>query len=251
MPKFPDLNIESVIDLYDKYKDDLKKVREEQRKRYSQIGLSRRIGLKLGLYKRRQNLFRPQLDDIEAEITYMRLRESKPDTVVEISPCKGWSTTWVLCALRDNGRGKLYSYDLIDDSKKNIPARLSRTRWKFIKGDIKTNLDKLPEKTDYLFIDSDHSGKFAQWYIENIFSRLRSGTPVSVHDIFHSSEPDGFCGEGAIITSWLNKNKIEFFTASPFWKKDFFDAIMEKKKALSIQEPIHSSHANPMIFFNY
>jgi predicted O-methyltransferase YrrM len=245
------LHVESVLSLYEKYRDDLKKVREEQQKRYMQIGLSRRIGLKLGLYKRRQNLFRPQLDDIEAEITYLRLRESKPGTVVEISPCKGWSTTWILCALRDNGHGRLYSYDLIDDSKKNVPASLSKNRWKFSKGDIKKNLHKLPEKIDYLFIDSDHSEEFAQWYVATLFPRLQKGTPVSVHDIFHTAEPDGFCGEGAVITSWLKKNKMDFFTAAPAWRKSNYNQIMKKKEELSLHTAIHPSQANSMFFFNY
>ena len=55
-----------------------------------------------------------QLDDIEAELTYLRLRELRPAKVMELGTFHGWSTTWMLRALRDNGTGHLYSYDRVD-----------------------------------------------------------------------------------------------------------------------------------------
>lgn len=95
---------------------------------------------------------RPQLDDIESEITYLLLREYKPEHVVEISPSAGWSTSWILRALQYNQLGHLYSFDFIDDSTSTIPEELYAYRWTFIQGDIKRNIDKLSQQIDYLFI---------------------------------------------------------------------------------------------------
>jgi len=63
-------------------------------------------------------LLDPHFDDIEAEITYLLIRAFRPKTLVKISPLGGWSTSWILNAIRDNNYGTLYSYDLVDDSLK-------------------------------------------------------------------------------------------------------------------------------------
>ena len=82
------IDIDHIIGLYRTYAHDLDRVREQQRKL-----LAPPTSLKA------------QLDDLEAEITYLLLREARPETVVEIGTFHGWSTTWILQALRDNGTG--------------------------------------------------------------------------------------------------------------------------------------------------
>ena len=107
---FPERELKILAGLYEKYGSDLITVREKQR----------------ALYSIRHNIrLEPQLCDMEAEITYLRIREYRPHKVVEISPASGWSTAWILHALKDNGVGKLYSYDLVDDCTRIIPQRLS------------------------------------------------------------------------------------------------------------------------------
>ena len=73
-----------VTDLYREHRADLARVRHEQ--------------LRL---RRDDPAMKAQLDDIEAEITYLLLRHARPETVVEIGTFHGWSTTWILRALRD------------------------------------------------------------------------------------------------------------------------------------------------------
>jgi hypothetical protein len=80
-----------IIRLYRPYAADLDRVREKQRK-----PLPPPTSLKA------------QLDGLEAEITYLLLREARPETVVEIGTFHGWSTTWIFQALRDNGTGHLF-----------------------------------------------------------------------------------------------------------------------------------------------
>lgn len=249
------LNIQFVLGLYNKYTDDLKRVRKYQRKFYSKDSLSRerffwrilRYALrKFGIIQIGLEL-NASFDDIESEITYLLIREFKPETIIEISPSGGWSTSWILNALKDNGFGKLYSYDLVDNSTKNISLDLSENRWIFYLGDIKKNVDKLPEKIDYLFIDSDHSARFAQWYIKNVFSKLKSGTPVSVHDVFQTKE--FYFPEERVILDWLRIKNIDYFSASPMKYETIFEEICKLKKTKNIWKLIHKTQTNPAIFF--
>ncbi|MEW6606570.1 MAG: class I SAM-dependent methyltransferase [bacterium] len=260
-----ELNINFILALYDKYLYDLQKVRKYQRKLHYQKGypwfkkpwfekyfIYRALRYILKNFSYTQNVVKmdPQLDDVEAEITYLLIREFRPETVVEISPCGGWSTSWILNAIKDNDFGKLYSYDIVNYSTKLVPSDLSKNRWVFTKGDIKENIEKLPQKIDYLFMDSDHSATFTHWYIQNIFSNLKNGTTVSVHDVFHTADPTGFDAEGGVIIDWLKQKKIEYFTASPAKEKVVYDKIMSIKNKLNIKKLIHYSQGtNPMIFF--
>lgn len=254
-----EINIDFILYLYDKYISDLITVRKLERKllskaidyrfqEYQMYRMLRTLLKQLGVVQIGAKLT-PRFDDIEAEITYLLIREFKPQTVVEISPADGWSTSWILNALKDNGSGKLYSYDLVDNATKNIPLPLAKDRWTFCAGDIKKNIDKLPEKIDYLFIDSDHSAEFAAWYIENIFSRLERGTPVSVHDVFQSE--DWYFPEKEVILDWLRMSSIDYFSASFINAKEIFERICSSKKRLNICSFIHKSRINPAIFFIY
>jgi predicted O-methyltransferase YrrM len=89
------------------------------------------------------------LDDIEAEITYLLLRELRPAAVVEIGTFHGWSTTWILRALRANDTGHLYSYDLVDHAVRSVPEDLSADRWTFVHGDVRGHLQTMPDPVDY------------------------------------------------------------------------------------------------------
>ncbi len=124
--------------LYQKYEKDLRAVRDAQRQFLRDRGKS----------------MKAQLDDYEAEITYLLLRDLRPDVVVEIGTFYGWSTMWILSALRDNEAGHLHSFDIVDNVVRNVPAELSEGRWTFTKGDVREHLGKVPADVDYLFIDA-------------------------------------------------------------------------------------------------
>jgi len=252
------LDIDFILELYRKYSNDLKRTRKQQLALYRNDivhSKAKRILAKclryLGVRISDPARLSPHFDDIEAEITYLLIRESRPATIVEFSPCGGWSTTWMLHALKDNKFGKLYSYDLINTSIKTVPRYLSRDRWSFSLGDIKDNIDKLPPEIDYLFIDSDHSEAFAQWYIQHIFPKIKNNILVSVDDVFHTSNPSEFCGEGGVIVDWLERKQINYITASPAKAIDNFNRIMRQKNALGIGKLIHASTNNAAIFFYF
>jgi predicted O-methyltransferase YrrM len=217
------VDLTAAIELYHKYAEDLAAVREQQRRRLPGI--------------------RAQLDDIEAELTYLRLRELRPATVVEIGTFHGWSTTWLLSALRDNGSGRLLSYDVVDHVLKSVPAD---ERWTFTQGDVRQA--QLPAEIDYLFLDAAHNGRFARWYIAELFSRL-NGTPVSVHDVFHGRRPMPF-SEGAVLVRWLTEQSIGFFTPSARHAPETFAELLAVKRELGLDQPLRPGRDNPMVFFD-
>ncbi|ARF54287.1 class I SAM-dependent methyltransferase [Streptomyces gilvosporeus] len=228
------ITVEQVASLYQKYQDDLRAVRDSQRQ----------------FLRDRGKTMKAQLDDYEAEMTYLLLRDLRPEVVVEIGTFYGWSTMWILSALRDNGIGHLYSFDIVDNVVRNVPEELSADRWTFTKGDVKQHLEKVPtEKTDYLFIDADHGARFAHWYIDNLFPAVPSGTPTSVHDVFHGRRPKPF-SEGSVVMKWLAEKNVEFLTPSTAKAPEVTKQLAAVKADLGLSEPVRESDHNPMIFFH-
>ncbi|NUP20278.1 MAG: class I SAM-dependent methyltransferase [Streptomyces sp.] len=226
------IDLDHITGLYRTYGDDLDRVREKQRR----------------LLAPPQSM-KAQLDDIEAEITYLLLRESRPETVVEIGTFHGWSTTWILQALRDNGTGHLHSYDITDNVVRGVPADLAAGRWTFTQGDARQSLEKIPTAADFLFVDAAHSARFARWYLQHLFPRLTRGIPVCVHDVFHGSRALPFT-EGAVVLRWLAERGTPYFTASRAHAPEIYDRLWDVKRKLALGLPLRDSHHNPMIFFN-
>jgi predicted O-methyltransferase YrrM len=189
----------------------------------------------------------PQLDDLEAEITYLLLRATKPAVVMELGTFHGWSTSWILSALRDNGSGHLHSFDRIDNVVRNVPEDLAEGRWTFVQGDIKETLDRVPADTGYLFVDAAHNSRFARWYLEHLFPRVPSGIPVSVHDVFHfrTALP---LHEGKVVVRWLDGKSAPFFTPSRAKARADYDALNALRDELGLA-PVRGAGDNPMIFF--
>lgn len=256
------LTLDFICDLYRRFGADLKRVRESQRQFYIQWTRpnwlerniawrgARAVARRLPLPMRSLFSLCPQLDDVEAEITYLLMRELRPRNVVEVSPSAGWSSSWLLHALKDNGSGRLFSFDMIDDSCRILPSELTQGRWKFIRGDVRRALNQFPERIDYLFMDSDHSEEFAMWYVGQMFPKLQPGALVSIHDVFHTSDPCGHDKEGGVIVEWLAQRGREFFTASPAREPNHFEAINRLRQELEFGDYVHSSQANSMILFS-
>lgn len=254
------LDTEYVLALYKEHREDLGRVREEMRQlhrarcvpwRYRSLAhkvFARIVQPVMGPV----GLNAPMLaqgDDETCEVLYLLLRDSRPEQVVEISPFHGWSTCWILSALRDNGKGSLKSYDLLDASSQNVPASLSAGRWELVVGDVTKRAEQLPEKIDFLLMDSDHSAEFAQWYIDNVFPRVPSGNPTCVDDVFHTADPASFDGEGQVVIDWLQSKKTDWFTCSRPKNPSALNAINGHKASLGFGERIRTNDVNPAIFF--
>jgi predicted O-methyltransferase YrrM len=195
----------------------------------------------------RRSTMTPQLDDLEAEVTYLLLRATKPDTVVELGTFHGWSTSWILSALRDNGSGHLFSFDLIDNVLRNVPAELADERWTFVRGDIKETVERVPPDTGYLFVDAAHTSRFARWYLDHLFPRVPAHATVSVHDVYHfrTTLP---LHEGRVVVRWLDGHGVPFFTPSRAKARANFTALNQLRAELGLAA-IRGDGDNPMIFF--
>jgi hypothetical protein len=111
---------------------------------------------------------------LKAEIFYTIVRLCQPTVVVETGVESGRSSALILTALEKNGRGKLYSIDLPDETLMKrippgergnmssgwvVPEKL-RKRWDLIIGDSKTILPKLLDQlgeVDIFLHDGEHS----------------------------------------------------------------------------------------------
>ncbi|MEV1293882.1 class I SAM-dependent methyltransferase [Pseudonocardia sp. NPDC049635] len=189
----------------------------------------------------------PQLDDVEAELTYLLLRHHRPAHVVEIGTHHGWSTTWMLSALRDNGHGHLHSFDLVDHVRRSVPPELARDRWTFHRGDVRDTADEIPADTGYLFVDADHGRRFARWYLANLFPRITRGTPTSVHDVFHLRWARPFT-EGAEVLRWLRERDVDWFTAARPAARGTL-RLLDRVRAEIGLTGARGTATNPMIFF--
>jgi predicted O-methyltransferase YrrM len=225
------IDLAYVRDLYREHADDLAAVGKTQRE-FAEAG---------------RGTMTPQLDDLEAEITYLLLRDVRPAAVVEIGTLHGWSTSWILSALRDNGSGQLSSFDIVDNALRNVPRDLAEGRWTFVRGDVRQNLDQVPADTGYLFVDAAHSAKFARWYLAELFPRVPSGVPTSVHDVFHYRFPLPF-HEGKVVLGWLAERGAPHFTPSRARARAVYDELTALREELGLA-PVRGPGDNPMIFF--
>jgi predicted O-methyltransferase YrrM len=227
----PLFDVHSLVRLYRTYADDLRAAREAQRELLVERAL------------------KPKLDDIEAELTYLALRETRPAAVVEIGSFHGWSTTWILRALPDNGSGHLHTFDLVDHATRSVPAELTGDRWTFVHGDVRETMHPhLPPDLGYLFVDALHTAGFARWYTRSLFPRLAEGTPVSVHDVFHGRRPWPV-SEGSVVLGWLRERGIGYLTASAAHDPDLHHRLVGLKRKLRLAAPVSGSRRNPMLFF--
>lgn len=255
----PPLTLDLVLDLYRKHARDLERVRDQQRRLHGWRGdvhaeqwaayrlLAATLGA-LGLPAHWKRRLKPQLDDLEAEITYLLVRELRPRSAVELGADRGWSTTWILQALRDNGAGKLTSYDLRDYCTRAVPAELATGRWTFVAGDVTRMLDSMVVGIDFLFIDAAHTAAFAHWYLEQVLPALRPGTPLAIHDIFPPPDKLERWGESGVVREWLSARAVPHLTVAPTAAPEAHQRLLALKHELGLARPIQWTQANPMVF---
>lgn len=163
---------EGIETLYTRYWNDLVRVCEEMREiRQRMVAQG----------------YSADFSDREAELLYLLVRETQPEVVVEISPCHGYSTNYLLAALTHNGKGKLYSFEIQAEVNgcpigevldRNLSPHVDRSRFELRVGDVMTAASIPP--CDFLFLDSCHEASFAAWYCATLLETARS---IMVHDV--------------------------------------------------------------------
>src|SRR5436190_11563253 len=113
------------------------------------------------------------------ELTCLLVRHFRPESVTEVGTLYGWSTTWILQALRDNGSGSLESYDPTDDAVRAVPLEQAEGRWEFRHGDVRTRDDDWAAKTGVLFVDAAYNASFTRWYMRHLLPTAPTVIPVS------------------------------------------------------------------------
>ena len=140
-------------------------------------------------------------DAEERRVLYLMARHVAPDVVFEFSPKRGWTTVHVAAALERNGKGRILSFELEPVYAWVARRTLRRAglahRARFFVGDVREELPPAYERLraageidgiQFLFIDSDHGGEFARWYVDNLFPLVRPGGVIHVHDVVAAPE---------------------------------------------------------------
>ena len=165
----------------------------------------------------------------ESEIIYLRIRELRPENVLELSSACGYSTLWILMALEDNKHGTLHSLDVYNTSWPLGLPDSARFRWKFHLGDAKKTVLELDSiNFEYLMIDTAHEKDFTKWYMDSVVTRWSSrGRRVFVnfHDVYEYT--DDPAPEGIIILQWLaySQSARNVFTFNQKLNPTFFSEL--------------------------
>ena len=134
-----------------------------------------------------------------ATVIYALCRYKKPDIVVETGVASGISSAYILAALEQNKKGRLYSIDMPgwQDAPSGwlIPDDLKK-RWHLTLGRSSETLEPLLEKLseiDIFLHDSDHSYRNMTWEFQTAWERLRPGGLLLSHNIDTNSAFEDFC----------------------------------------------------------
>lgn len=115
------------------------------------------------------------------------VRMTKPAIVVETGTHKGFSTLMVAQALKANGKGHLYTFDLTDYGVLKECEQFGVGSFvTFTKGDSAVGISKLSPRVkniDFLWLDADHSTEAVIKELNAALPMLRKGTLVAFHDI--------------------------------------------------------------------
>lgn len=216
-------NTTAIIKLYNEFGKDLLAIKPQM----------------AALYKTLSN---PMFDDVELEIMYMLIRKHRPVSVVEVSAGCGWSTSWILSALRDNHIGRLVSCEFTDYAAKHIPLEIHDNRLEFLVGDVRTMSDKFPKHIDFLLEDSAHDDKFNKWFADEFYPRMNTNSVLCVHDVFMLPHPRH--SDATVLFDWVQHKGLKLWTPGKIMDAQW-DAIQKKRSELGIAN-IHSCDVNPL-----
>lgn len=139
-------------------------------------------------YNRRVFPAQGQYDWFSGQVLYCLVRWLRPRQLVEISCANGYSSLFMALALRENGAGRLETFELSAGNARRAAANFRAwgvaDQVRLHVGDARRTVEAISlEQTDLLFLDSLHTEAFARWYLERLLPRLAPRVPVHIHDI--------------------------------------------------------------------
>lgn len=131
-----------------------------------------------------------QYDWFSGQLLYCYIRDKKPKKIIEISTCQGYATLFMAMALKKNGFGKIYTFEINPKSAEIAQNNFKRCKVSefisIILGDAKETISKVKDLEDIViyFLDSEHTEEFARWFIEEIVLKSRNKEAIfHMHDI--------------------------------------------------------------------
>ena len=153
--------------------------------------------------------------DVEGELLYMLIRETRPLSVFEISPDCGWSTNYLLAALNANQAGMLHSFEIEPKKRGRLTRDVILTnqhgdwdvrRLEVHLGDAVQTVPQVGGTIHGLLIDSCHESWFAEWYIREVFPRVAGFAFVQDIAFVDELEPSS---EASFFWQWAMDSKVE------------------------------------------
>jgi len=151
----------------------------------------------------------------ERNFLFNFVKKTAPKNVMEFSPFHGFSTLTISNALREVGIVPDFfeTHELEKENIKLTEFLLYENDINFVtvkEGDVFDTVDREKLKdVDFLMIDSDHSGGFAQKYLKEFFPLLKNECWVVIHDI---SCDEYFASDERIeVVNYLKQNNIKTY----------------------------------------
>jgi predicted O-methyltransferase YrrM len=139
-------------------------------------------------YNEKIFLTQGQYDWLSGQLLYCLIRYLKPQRIMEVSTCSGYSTMFMALALKKNEGGIIFSYELDPKAAKSAATNFNNYQVNdFVKlhiGDVQKTSVLAPQDFDLYFLDCLHTYTFARWFIENhVLKASRRDALFHMHDI--------------------------------------------------------------------
>lgn len=178
--------------------------------------------------------FEHRFEPDSSAILYSILREYQPKVCLEVGSWMGGSTCVIQSALIKNDNGStLYVSEIADDLRKSTELNVLNKCGvaPVMMGDITKNLEEVPQKLDFAFIDTNHDLDTTKWIVANIFPRIKKGGLLAFHDWAVSDKTGEWIGKNGMWpeTQYLidlhNQNKFPFEKIFWTWENPYRDGI--------------------------
>ena len=132
---------------------------------------------------------------LDGRILYSVVREFKPQTIIDIGPREGRTTSCIVNALIKNieldSKCEVRYYVFEKDKPylsgiKQYLKSFSGINFHIDSNVIDSNILDNVKDVDLLFIDANHDYILARWYMQNLFPLLNDNSIIHIHDIYYN-----------------------------------------------------------------